>query len=83
MKEVQVLSNNRLELSTGTLYGALKRLLRQEWIVRFEESSPDQARRERKAYALTPRGRSILEAEIGRLNSLVDMASLQTSKGTL
>ncbi len=32
MKDVQALSENRVSLSTGTLYGALKRLLKQEWV---------------------------------------------------
>jgi len=83
MKEVQELSDHRVELSTGTLYGALKRLLNQEWIVRIEEPAPDQAPRGRKAYALTPRGRRILEVEITRLNNLVRLAQLQTSKGAI
>ena len=32
MKDVRALSHNRVELSTGTLYSALKRLLDQNWI---------------------------------------------------
>ena len=37
MKEVQELSEGRVVLSTGTLYGALKRLLDEGWIIRLEE----------------------------------------------
>jgi DNA-binding PadR family transcriptional regulator len=81
MKDVQELSNQRVELSTGTLYGALKRLLNQGWIERIDESSIDQGSRGRKAYKLTPRGRSVLEAEISRLNELVQLARQQTFNG--
>ena len=34
LKDVAALSEGRVQLSTGTLYGALKRLLGQEWIQR-------------------------------------------------
>jgi DNA-binding PadR family transcriptional regulator len=34
MKEVEALSQSRVLLSTGTLYGAIKRLLADGWICR-------------------------------------------------
>ena len=34
MKDVYELSDQRVSLSTGTLYGALKRLLKREWVAR-------------------------------------------------
>ncbi len=37
MKDVLQLSSGRVELSTGTLYSALKRLLDQNWIQRTED----------------------------------------------
>ena len=80
MKDVQNLSDARLKLSTGTLYGALKRLLEQGWIERVEgdESSADSGRI-RKSYVLTKMGRRILETEIARLQVLVDAAKLHTT----
>ena len=36
MKDIERLSNGRVRLSTGTLYGALRRLLADHWIERFE-----------------------------------------------
>ena len=71
MKEVEGLSEARIRLSTGTLYGAIKRLLDQDWIVRIEEET---AGRERKFYALTDLGRRILNAEVARLQELVKIA---------
>jgi DNA-binding PadR family transcriptional regulator len=77
MKEVQVLSKGRVLLSTGTLYGAIKRLLNQGWIRRVNESGATPSNRERKEYALTDLGRRILKAEVERLNSLVTTAQLR------
>ena len=77
MKEVQVLSEGRVLLSTGTLYGAIKRLLNQGWIRRVNESGAIPSKRERKEYALTDLGRRILKAEVERLNSLVTTAQLR------
>jgi DNA-binding PadR family transcriptional regulator len=59
-------------LSTGTLYGAIKRLLEQGWIERFDETEVNG--RERKAYRLTDLGRRVLRAETGRMQSLVTVA---------
>lgn len=73
MKDVQTLSENRIVLSTGTLYGALKRLLELDWIERVDD--PDATgNRERKAYVLTTRGRRVLKAEAERLEKLVKIA---------
>jgi len=80
MKEVETLSEGRLNLSTGTLYGAIKRLLDDGWIRRVEDPLPNGTERERKAYALTEQGRRVLNAEVERLNKLVSMAKVQTAE---
>jgi len=74
MKDVQSLSHNRVTLSTGTLYGALKRLLKREWIERVDNPNLDETGRIRKAYELTELGRRILDAETARLQTLVSAA---------
>lgn len=74
MKDVQMLSDDRIVLSTGTLYGALKRLLEQGWIERVDDPEPNDTERERKAYALTQTGRRILKAEVERLQKLIATA---------
>jgi len=76
MKDVEVLSQSRIRLSTGTLYGALKRLLDQGWIERVAgqpEAVPGPGR-PRKTYALTEPGRRVLDAEVERMKALVVVA---------
>jgi DNA-binding PadR family transcriptional regulator len=80
MKDVHALSDSRVVLSTGTLYGALKRLLEQGWIKRVEaDHNLEDSGRVRKAYTLTRMGQRILEMEISRLRLLIDAAGLRTS----
>ena len=74
MKEVQKLSQGRVTLSTGTLYGALKRLLEQGWIERVDDLAASENGRERKAYRLTYLGQTALDGEIERLNALLAAA---------
>jgi PadR family transcriptional regulator PadR len=74
MKETAALSNGRLQMSTSTLYGAIRRLRDQGWIVRSVAESGLEKGRERKAYQLTDLGRRILNAETARLQSLAALA---------
>ena len=76
LKDVGEMSDGRVTLSTGTLYGALGRLLDDGWIERFEEQD---ASRDRQAYRLTPKGKTILQAEVARLRQLTRLASLRAS----
>jgi DNA-binding PadR family transcriptional regulator len=81
MKDVSSLSKARVSLSTGTLYGALKRLLDQGWISRVDELQFPPSGRIRKAYILTDLGQQLLQAEIQRLETLVTAARLRPAKG--
>jgi DNA-binding PadR family transcriptional regulator len=74
LQDVSSLSKGRVRLSTGTLYGALKRLLEQAWIERFDEPDAERSGRIRKAYRLTDRGRRALDAETARLQGLIRAA---------
>jgi DNA-binding PadR family transcriptional regulator len=76
MKEVTQVSSGRITFSTGTLYGALKRLLDQGWIVRNGEGEEggDETSRSRKDYTLTSLGRRILISEIARMKDLVRLS---------
>jgi len=76
MKDVRALSNNRVELSTGTLYSALKRLLDRDWIRPTKDPDPitDNVGRNRKFYVLIGLGTRIFHAEMERLQSLVGIA---------
>jgi len=82
IKDVEGLSEGRLVLSTGTLYGALSRMLEQGWITRYEgdEDVKDGPGWPRKTYVLTEIGRRVLEAEIARLRAVLSAANLRTSE---
>ena len=71
LKDVQHLSSGRIILSTGTLYGAIKRLVEQGWIERFENTVINENGRPRKEYQLTNIGREIFNAEYIRMQNLV------------
>ncbi len=72
LKDVEEISNGRVRLSTGTLYGALRRLLDERWIERFRET---EAPRDRQAYRLTSAGLKIVQAEIARMKLLTRLAT--------
>ena len=71
MKDIETLSGGRVRLSTGTLYGALRRLLEDEWIMRFEQADTS---REKQAYKLAPAGRKQLQLELDRMKQLMRAA---------
>jgi DNA-binding PadR family transcriptional regulator len=73
LKNVEEMSGGRVKLSTGTLYGAIRRLLDGCWIERFKE---EDSSRGRQAYRLTSQGRQILRLEVNRLKQLTRVASL-------
>ena len=81
MKDVENLSESRIRLSTGTLYGAIKRLLEKGWIKRVEDQNADENGRGRKAYVLTRYGKRILNAEVDRLQDLVKTAQQVYAEG--
>ena len=79
MKDVKHLSDGRIVLGTGTLYGALGRLLDQGWIKRVDENQ--KTGRPRKAYVLSDLGHRILAAETKRLQLAVSAAQARLSEG--
>jgi DNA-binding PadR family transcriptional regulator len=76
LKNVEHMSDGRIVLSTGTLYGALRRLLDDKWIERFEDEDTS---RGRQAYRLTSQGRKHLQLEISRMKQLTQMASARAA----
>src|SRR5947209_1178434 len=71
LKDVLVLSHGRVRMSTGTLYGALRRLLENGWIDRFEQ---EDTARDKQAYQLAPAGRAMLLSELARMQQLARTA---------
>lgn len=74
MKDVEELSLGRVTLSTSTLYTALKRLQEISWIRREEKRLNVSSNRERKIYSLTAEGLQVLQAEVQRMDTLVNAA---------
>jgi DNA-binding PadR family transcriptional regulator len=77
LKDVESMSAGRVLLSTGTLYGALQRLLDNNWIERVRE---DNTPRDRRTYRLTSRGRRNLQMEIERMRHLTKVAALRLAR---
>jgi DNA-binding PadR family transcriptional regulator len=74
LREIERLSEGRVLLSTGTLYGAIHRLLQEGCIERFQQADTS---RDKQAYRLTRKGSSQLHAELARMRRIVQIAALQ------
>src|SRR5262249_10311997 len=72
MKDVEELTGGAVRLSTGTLYGIIKRLL-SDGLIR-ESSAPSQDDERRRPYALTAFGRDVARAEAARLEHTLALA---------
>ena len=75
LKEVELRTGGKVRLSTGTLYGIIKRLLADDLIVerrwRPSEALDDERRR---YYRLTPQGRQVATAEAERMDEILSIA---------
>lgn len=67
MQNVKELSNDRVNLGPGTLYGAINTLVEKNWI----QSIPGEKDSRKKEYQITESGKSILKEEIIRLEELI------------
>ena len=74
--DAEKISGGRVRLSTGTLYGALRRLLEDGWIERFHEEDNS---RGKQVYRLTATGRRNLQQEISRMRQLTRIAGLRVA----
>ena len=74
LKDVEQISEHRVKMSTGTLYGALHRLLADGWIERIES---DDKVRDKQSYRLTSSGMEALASEVTRMQSLTKAANLR------
>jgi DNA-binding PadR family transcriptional regulator len=72
IKDIEKLSDRRVRLSTGTLFGALRRLLENGWIDRFEQEDMS---RGKQVYELTPEGLRQLQSELDRMRQLTRAAT--------
>ncbi|OIV38819.1 PadR family transcriptional regulator [Mangrovactinospora gilvigrisea] len=79
IQEVSAISDGRVTMRTGTLYGALDRLLQQGLIAVQKEEIVDG--RARRSYALTGAGREVLAAEAARLQAVAAEAARRLKRG--
>ena len=68
MQNAEKLSNGRVKLAAGTLYGAINTLLEKGWI----SSVPGENGDRKKEYVITESGKAAVFAELSRLRELVE-----------
>jgi DNA-binding PadR family transcriptional regulator len=71
-REVEDVSEGRIRMGPGTLYGSIQRMIDASLIEESSRRSDDDDRR--RFYRLTPFGRKVLELEIARLNAVIRVA---------
>ncbi len=74
LKEVEMRTDGEVKLSTGTLYGIIKRLLNDGLIIERRERPSAHDDERRRYYQLTPQGREVAAAEAERLEKVVALA---------
>jgi len=70
MQDVAARTGGKVQLSAGTLYGAIQRLLEQGYVVEVPGGTDDR----RRVYHLTASGRKAARAEAARLAELLEQA---------
>lgn len=72
MKEVEAVTEGRIRMGPGTLYGSIKRMLAAGLIIEMDERpDPERDDERRRYYKLTGFGSDVLTAEARRLSDLV------------
>ena len=75
MQDVAVRTGGRVQLSAGTLYSSIRRMLEQGLIEELTVSpDPSSSDERRRYYALAAYGRRVAAAEVARLTALVQQA---------
>lgn len=69
MQNIEQLSENKVKVAAGTLYGAFENLTKQKLIRSVETLDA-----RRKVYVLTDEGREVLKLEIQRLQHMISIS---------
>lgn len=69
MQNVEQLSENKVKVAAGTLYGAIENLTKQKLIKSVESED-----KRRKVYVITDEGKEVLKLEIDRMKCLINTA---------
>jgi DNA-binding PadR family transcriptional regulator len=67
MQNIKELSNERVNLGAGTLYGAINTLLEKNWIKSIDGEKDSR----KKEYEITALGKKVVSGEIVRLEELI------------
>jgi len=78
MQHITELTNGRLNLGAGTLYGAINTLLERGWI----RALPSHDDSRQKRYVITAIGRRVLQSEIDRLRQLITIGEAEIEGNT-
>jgi len=76
MQNIEELTNGRVVLGAGTLYGAINTLLEKDWISAVGHSAESR----KKEYVITSTGKYVLQAEIKRLSELLKIGQNETEE---
>jgi DNA-binding PadR family transcriptional regulator len=75
MQDVAARTEGKVQLSAGTLYSSIRRMLEQGVIEELTKSpDPSSTDERRRYYRITRFGRRVATAEVDRLNALVQQA---------
>ncbi|MDR1330281.1 MAG: helix-turn-helix transcriptional regulator [Oscillospiraceae bacterium] len=78
MQKTEQMSNGRVKLAAGTLYGALGSMQMKGWI----EALPEELNSRKKEYVITESGRKATENELSRLRELIENGEKIIGGGT-
>ena len=71
IQDISEMTNDRVLLGPGTLYGAISTMLSKHWISLYSEEKNS---RKKKEYLITEEGRKVFAEEVVRLNELLKNA---------
>lgn len=72
MQKAKEISEGKVVIGAGTMYGATSNMIKKSWIEEIQEEAKDE--RGKRAYKLTEVGKQVLEQELARLENLVSTA---------
>lgn len=71
IQEVSEITDGRLNIGPGTLYGAINSMLEKRWIKLY---SQEKESRKKKEYLITDEGKTVFQNEVKRLEELLNNA---------
>ncbi|MFA9464222.1 MAG: PadR family transcriptional regulator [Velocimicrobium sp.] len=72
MQKTMILSNNRVKIGSGTMYGAVSNMMKKGFIQETKSKKTEDERK--RLYELTEMGREVLKGERMRLMELLESA---------